>query len=277
VATASSREQRDQRAVSFAPAGLWRSQFEGRPLPFPISPSAMPRRRKGHREEERADKEEEEDGGVPAKLTHPTSVCINPADGDDGKGSSAAAAAAASSAAAAASPLYYIPSEIAPLLKAHQIAGIRFMFRAVAGAAAAPAAGGSSAASSRRRTSGAAILAHFCGLVRGGTRTRARAARPLPRGAEDDWRGSLTHRSRAAPVCDGVVFEFGPQGKTVQVISLVYVYLTARIGKHVLILAPVNTLQNWIAEFDKVSGRAAVCPPRCAVSVGPAGDAAAAD
>ena len=62
----------------------------------------------------------------------------------------------------------------------------------------------------------------------------------------------------------------GPQGKTVQVISLVYVYLTARIGKHVLILAPVNTLQNWIAEFDKVSGRSAVCPPRCAVSVGPA-------
>ena len=175
-------------------------------LPFLISrslqprPSAMPRRRKANKEEQRADREEEEeeDGGVPAKLTQPTSVCINPVEGDDSQSASAAAASSSSAASAAASPLYYIPAEIAPMLKAHQIAGIRFMFRAVAGTApAAAAAAGGSSASSRRRTSGAAILAHFCGLVRGGERTRARAARTMPRG-----RGRLARFAhRSLPCC----------------------------------------------------------------------------
>lgn len=134
------------------------------PPPFaiaPLRPSAMPRRRNKKKEEE--EEEEEDDTShlvVPTKLSQPTSVCINPNDGD-GDGSGSGASSSSSSASAAGSALYYIPDEIAPLLKSHQIAGIRFMWRAVAGSGTATAA-----AQRHRTAAGAAILAHFCGLVR---------------------------------------------------------------------------------------------------------------
>lgn len=39
-------------------------------------------------------------------------------------------------------------------------------------------------------------------------------------------------------------------GKTLQVISLVDVFLRETNARCVLIIVPVNTLQNWVAEFD---------------------------
>jgi len=39
-------------------------------------------------------------------------------------------------------------------------------------------------------------------------------------------------------------------GKTVQVIAFVDVFLRHTNARSVLIIVPVNTLQNWVAEFD---------------------------
>jgi len=39
-------------------------------------------------------------------------------------------------------------------------------------------------------------------------------------------------------------------GKTLQVIALVDVFLRHTRARCVLIIVPVNTLQNWVAEFD---------------------------
>lgn len=39
-------------------------------------------------------------------------------------------------------------------------------------------------------------------------------------------------------------------GKTLQVISLIDVFLTSTPAKTVLCIVPINTLQNWVAEFD---------------------------
>ena len=39
-------------------------------------------------------------------------------------------------------------------------------------------------------------------------------------------------------------------GKTLQIISLVDIFLRHTDARCVLIIVPVNTLQNWVAEFD---------------------------
>lgn len=39
-------------------------------------------------------------------------------------------------------------------------------------------------------------------------------------------------------------------GKTLQVISFIDLYLRHTPAKHVLCIVPVNTLHNWMAEFD---------------------------
>lgn len=39
-------------------------------------------------------------------------------------------------------------------------------------------------------------------------------------------------------------------GKTLQVIAFIDVFLRCTPAKHVLCVVPVNTLQNWISEFD---------------------------
>lgn len=39
-------------------------------------------------------------------------------------------------------------------------------------------------------------------------------------------------------------------GKTMQVIAFIDVFLTHTSAKHVLCIVPINTLQNWIAEFN---------------------------
>lgn len=40
-------------------------------------------------------------------------------------------------------------------------------------------------------------------------------------------------------------------GKTMMCIAFLFVYLQGRLGRHALVVAPVNTLQNWVAEFTK--------------------------
>ncbi|RWS14079.1 helicase ARIP4-like protein [Dinothrombium tinctorium] len=39
-------------------------------------------------------------------------------------------------------------------------------------------------------------------------------------------------------------------GKTLQIISFIDIFLTYTSARHVLCIVPINTLQNWIAEFD---------------------------
>ena len=39
-------------------------------------------------------------------------------------------------------------------------------------------------------------------------------------------------------------------GKTLQVIGFIEVFLRCTSAKHVLCVVPVNTLQNWIGEFE---------------------------
>ena len=40
-------------------------------------------------------------------------------------------------------------------------------------------------------------------------------------------------------------------GKTIQIVSFTHLFLTHTSGKHVLIIVPINTLQNWVAEFNR--------------------------
>jgi RAD54-like protein 2 len=128
-------------------------------------------------------------------------------EGKDVAAASTAAAAASSAGAAAApatrpssEPSLYVPPEIAGLLKPHQIAGLRFIWRNMVSSAGSLEAARAQKASEGR----GCLLAHFCGL-----------------------------------------------GKTVTTISFLYVYLRSGVGRRALIVAPVNTLANWIAEFDK--------------------------
>jgi len=39
-------------------------------------------------------------------------------------------------------------------------------------------------------------------------------------------------------------------GKTLQVVSFIDVFLRHTTGRHILCVVPINTIQNWIAEFD---------------------------
>ena len=39
-------------------------------------------------------------------------------------------------------------------------------------------------------------------------------------------------------------------GKTFQVISFVEVFLRCTVGKRVLCIVPINTIQNWVSEFN---------------------------
>ena len=38
-------------------------------------------------------------------------------------------------------------------------------------------------------------------------------------------------------------------GKTLQVVTFSDVFLKATKGRHVLIIVPINTIQNWLSEF----------------------------
>ena len=40
-------------------------------------------------------------------------------------------------------------------------------------------------------------------------------------------------------------------GKTLQVISFIDIFMRYTVAKKVLCIVPVNTLQNWLAEFDR--------------------------
>ena len=39
-------------------------------------------------------------------------------------------------------------------------------------------------------------------------------------------------------------------GKTMQLVSFIDVFLTHTVGRSVLCIVPINTIQNWLAEFN---------------------------
>ena len=40
-------------------------------------------------------------------------------------------------------------------------------------------------------------------------------------------------------------------GKSIQVITFVEIFLRVTQAKKVLLIVPINVIQNWMAEFDK--------------------------